>query len=136
MTTQILIVDDDTLTVRLLGQILQRQGYEIHAAYNGEEGINIAHTIQPALIILDIMMPGLDGYQVCQQLKANPATADITVLMLTARGQVDERTLNGKIAMTEQMHGFAVGAADFITKPVQAGVLLKRIEALLWSGQE
>ena len=136
MSTQILVVDDDILTVRLLSQILQRHGYDIHAAYNGEEGINMAYTIQPALIILDVMMPGLDGYQVCQQLKANPATADITVLMLTARGQVDERTLKGKIAMTEQMRGFAVGAADFITKPVQAAVLLKRVEALLWSGQE
>lgn len=134
MSTQILVIDDDVIIVSLLSQILKRHGYAVHAAYNGEDGLTLARTLQPSLIILDIMMPGLNGYEVCQQLKANPATAHITVLMLTARGQVDERTQKGQIAMTEQMHGFAVGAADFVSKPVQAALLLKRVETLLWSG--
>ena len=134
MSTRILIVDDDVIIVSLLSQILQRHGYAVHTAYNGEDGLTLARTLQPSLIILDIMMPGLNGYEVCQQLKANPATAHITVLMLTARGQVDERTPEGQLAITEQMHGFAVGAADFVSKPVQATLLLKRVETLLWSG--
>ena len=134
MSPQILVIDDDTIIVSLLSQILQRHGYDVHAAYNGEQGVQLAHTLQPSLIILDIMMPGLDGYEVCQQLKADPTTANITVLMLTAKGQVDERTLKGKVGVTEQMRGFAVGAADFVSKPVQAALLLKRVETLLWSG--
>ena len=137
MTTQILIIDDDILVVRLLSRILERQGYEARVAYNGEEGLLMSRTLKPALIILDIMMPGIDGYQVCQQLKANIITTDIPVLMLTAKGQINEQVQTGKTVarrMTEQMRGFAVGAADFIAKPVQAAVLLKRVEALLWSG--
>ncbi|MBP8002622.1 MAG: response regulator [Chloroflexi bacterium] len=137
MASRILVVDDDIMTVRLLSQILQRQGYEVHVAYNGEEALLLARSLNPQLIILDIMMPGLDGYQVCQRLKASPDTADIVVLMLTAKGQVNEQTQGGKLVtlrMTEQMRGFAVGAADFVTKPVQAGFLLKRVETLLWSG--
>ena len=84
MTEKVLIIDDDTDTLRLVRLMLQHQGYEISTASSGPAGIAKANEEHPDVILLDVMMPGMDGYQVCGQLKRNPATSDIPVLFLTA----------------------------------------------------
>lgn len=120
MNARILIVDDDFETLRMVGLMLQHQGYEIIAASNGEQALSLAGTEQPDLIILDIMMPSMDGYEVARQLRANPQTENIPILMFTAKTQVDD-----KIA------GYNAGADDYLTKPVHPAELIAHIKALL-----
>lgn len=120
MAEKILIVDDDVDTLRLVGLMLQRQGYEISAATNGQQGLSKAVEEQPDLILLDIMMPDMDGYEVTRQLRQNPATANMPVLMFTAKTQ-----LGDKVA------GFEVGADDYLTKPTHPSELQAHVKALL-----
>jgi DNA-binding response OmpR family regulator len=120
MTEKILIVDDDVDTLRLVGLMLQRQGYQIIAATNGQQGINKAVEEQPSLILLDVMMPDMDGYEVTRQLRQNPITADTPILMFTAKTQLDD-----KVA------GFEVGADDYLTKPTHPSELQAHVKALL-----
>jgi len=120
MMEKILIVDDDLETLRLVGLMLQRQGYQIVSARNGNEGITQAKSEKPDLIILDIMMPDLDGYVVTQKLRNDPETANIPILMFTAKSQVDD-----KVA------GYEAGADDYLTKPVHPAELIAHIKSLL-----
>ncbi len=120
MAEKILIVDDDLETLRLVGLMLQRQGYQVISARNGNEGIAQAHREHPDLIVLDVMMPDMDGYQVAQQLRGSTETADIPILMFTAKSQVDD-----KVA------GYESGADDYLTKPVHPAELIAHIKALL-----
>lgn len=120
MNVRILIVDDDFETLRMVGLMLQHQGYEIIAANSGEQALSMAGAEQPDLIILDIMMPNMDGYEVARQLRANPQTENIPLLMFTAKTQVDD-----KIA------GYNAGADDYLTKPVHPAELIAHIKALL-----
>ena len=120
MNVRILIVDDDFETLRMVGLMLQHQGYEIIAANSGEQALSMAGAEQPDLIILDIMMPSMDGYEVARQLRANPQTENIPLLMFTAKTQVDD-----KIA------GYNAGADDYLTKPVHPAELIAHIKALL-----
>jgi len=132
--TQILIIDDNPTIVGILEMGLQSSDYQVFSANDGETGLARAKTLHPDLIILDIMMPKMDGYQVCQVLKADPATADIPVIMLTAKGSIDDQ-IPGEDSyhknLRERLHGFDVGADDFITKPVKLKELKQRIELLL-----
>ena len=130
----ILIVDDNRSLVNMIAGVLHKRDYEVITAFDGLEGLLKAQEEKPDLIVLDIVMPKLDGYEVCHRLQENPATKHIPVIMLTVKGQVDdptldERTIEGRIQ--EQMAGFEVGAVDFLTKPVKAGELIERIESLL-----
>ena len=120
MSARILIVDDDFETLRMVGLMLQHQGYEIIAANNGGQALSLAGQEQPDLIILDIMMPNMDGYEVARQLRSNPQTEIIPILMFTAKTQVDD-----KIA------GYNAGADDYLTKPVHPAELIAHIKALL-----
>jgi pilus assembly protein CpaE len=120
MAEKILIVDDDMDTLRLVGLMLQRQGYQIVAATNGAQAIQQALTEKPDLIVLDVMMPDQDGYQVTRQLRANPLTAHIPILMFTAKSQVDD-----KVA------GYEAGVDDYLTKPTHPVELTTHIKALL-----
>jgi pilus assembly protein CpaE len=120
MAEKILIVDDDLETLRLVGLMLQRQGYQIISARNGAEGIHQAANDHPDLIVLDVMMPDMDGYQVAQVLREQPDTAVIPILMFTAKSQVDD-----KVA------GYEAGADDYLTKPVHPAELIAHIKALL-----
>jgi CheY-like chemotaxis protein len=89
----VLIIDDDANTLRLIGYMLERVGFEVQLAGDGEDGLAKASKQPPDLIVLDVMMPGVDGYQVCEQLRANPRTAPIPVIILTARSQrIDQQT--------------------------------------------
>jgi len=120
MADKILIVDDDLETLRLVGLMLQRQGYEISAANSGNQALNLARSDPPDLIVLDIMMPEMDGFQFSQLLRNDPAIGAIPILMFTAKSQVDD-----KVA------GYEAGADDYLTKPVHPAELVAHIKALL-----
>lgn len=120
MAEKILVVDDDVDTLRLVGLMLQRQGYAIVAASNGRQALNMATTELPDLIILDVMMPDMDGYEVTKQLRANPQTAGIPIIMFTAKSQIDDKVT-----------GFESGADDYLTKPTQPRELFAHVKALL-----
>ena len=112
----ILVVDDTPANVTLMSGLLQQE-YTVKAAINGERALKIAFGEQPPdLILLDIIMPEMDGYEVCRQLKANPATAQIPVIFLTAKSDSEDEAL-----------GLAMGAVDYITKPVSPAIAMARI---------
>ncbi len=120
MAEKILVIDDDLDTLRLVGLMLQRQSYQVSAASNGSQGLAKAFEERPDLILLDVMMPEMDGYEVARRLRKNPATASIPILMFTAKTQLDD-----KVA------GFEVGADDYLTKPTHPTELLSHVKALL-----
>jgi two-component system, sensor histidine kinase and response regulator len=113
----ILIVDDQPENLQILGNILGIYNYKKALANNGFEALEVAEKVRPDLILLDIMMPNMDGYEVCERLKLNPITADIPVIFLTAKSQ-DE----------DIIHGFEKGGVDYITKPFKQNELLVRIK--------
>ncbi|MFZ5919666.1 MAG: response regulator [Chloroflexota bacterium] len=120
MADRILIIDDDLDTLKLVGIALQRQGYEIMAASNGRQGVIQAEEELPDLILLDVMMPEMDGYEVARRLRANEDTAAIPILMFTAKAQLDDKVT-----------GFEVGADDYLTKPTHPTELIAHVKALL-----
>ncbi len=120
MSEKILIVDDDLDTLKLVGLILQRQGYQIAAANGGQAALAKASADKPDLILLDLMMPDLDGYEVARRLRADPATAHIPIIMFTAKTLLDD-----KVA------GFEAGADDYLTKPTHPAELVAHVKALL-----
>ena len=132
--TQILIIDDSPTIVRIIEMALQSFGYQVASANDGEAGLARAKAMHPDLIILDIMMPKMNGYEVCQALRADPNTADIRIIMLTAKGSIDDQVPGaGSYVknLRERLYGFDVGADDFITKPVKLKELKQRIELLI-----
>jgi pilus assembly protein CpaE len=124
MSEKILIVDDDLDTLKLIGLMLQRQGYQISAANVPATALDKATSEQPDLIILDIMMPNMDGYEVARRLRANPSTSHIPIIMFTAKTTVDD-----KVA------GFEAGADDYLTKPTHPAELASRVRVLLARAQ-
>ena len=120
MTEKILIIDDDVDTLRLVGLMLQRQGYQISAAANGEQGLAKAFEEKPDVILLDVMMPDLDGYEVTRRLRKNPSTKDTPILMFTAKTQLDDKVI-----------GFEAGADDYLTKPTHPAELQAHVRALM-----
>ncbi len=117
---KILLVDDDPKAVKLMGYILHKEGYEILPALSGKEALELLEREKADLVILDIMMPEMDGYEVCRRIRANPATARIPVIMLTAKAMPED-----KIA------GYEAGADHYITKPVLPAELVATVRALL-----
>ena len=120
MAEKILIVDDDVDTLRLVGLMLHKQGYQIIAASNGTQGLKKALDERPDLILLDVMMPDMDGYEVTRRLRKNPATASLPILMFTAKTQLDDKVT-----------GFEMGADDYLTKPTHPTELQAHVKALL-----
>lgn len=116
----VLIIDDEEDIRDILKYTLEKEGYIIHTARNGEKGLEMAIKHLPQLIILDVMMPEMDGIEVCERLRANPATAHIKICFLTARNED-----------YSQIAGFDAGGDDYVAKPVKPKVLLSRINALL-----
>jgi len=117
---KILIVDDDLESLKLIGLMLQRRGYQITAAQGGAQALGKAEADQPDLIILDVMMPDMDGYEVTRRMRANKKTAHIPIIMFTAK------TLVG-----DKVAGFQAGADDYLTKPIHPAELSSRVEAVL-----
>ncbi len=122
---KIAIIDDEEAMVQLLFLELESEGYDVLTAGNGVSGLKLIRDKQPDLVLLDIMMPGLNGYEVIKNVKEDPALRDIPIIMLTARSQ-DE----------DIQKGLDLGADDYVTKPFHAGLLVKRIGTLLKSGED
>ena len=120
---RILVVDDEIYIVHILDFSLGMEGYEVITALDGEQALEKARSEKPDLIVLDIMMPKLDGYETCKRLKADPETKDVPVILLSAKG----RNVDQKV-------GFEVGADDYITKPFSPRKLVERINAILGHG--
>ncbi len=116
----ILAVDDNSNNLRFLTDLLTREGYEVRPAPNGKLALSAAQGDPPDLILLDIMMPGMDGYEVCQELKSEPATKDIPVIFLTAKAKA-----------IDIVEGFEMGAVDYMTKPFKRAELLMRVDTHL-----
>jgi DNA-binding response OmpR family regulator len=121
----ILIVDDDPDLVETVGMMLEAKGYEVGKAYDGLEGEEAIKKRRPDVVILDVMMPRKNGYQLCKELKSNKWTQEIPVILLTAVGEA--------VPTTSYSHaeGMAVEAEDFIPKPVDAATLVEAVERLL-----
>jgi DNA-binding response OmpR family regulator len=117
---KILVVDDEVNITQILEFSIGAEGYEVVTAANGEEAIDKARREQPDLIILDVMMPRIDGFEACRILKANPLTKNIPVVLLTAKGRDIDKRL-----------GREVGATDYIIKPFSPNKLIDRIHQLL-----
>lgn len=120
MTARILVVDDTPANVKLLEAKLLQEYYEVITAVNGMEAIEKAKTEHPDIILLDVMMPGMDGFEVCQRLRADDETMHIPVVMVTALSEKSDR-----------IHGLEVGADDFLTKPVNDMALFARVKSLV-----
>lgn len=117
--SNILIVDDEERVALSIERSLQRE-YQVRVAYNGIDALKIARRINPDLIILDIMMPGMDGLQVCDELRSDPLLQSVPILFLTARGRIEER-----------IEGLEAGADDYLTKPFDVRELLLRVKVII-----
>jgi two-component system phosphate regulon response regulator PhoB len=118
--TKILVVEDDRSLANVLEYNLTNSGYEVFAAHDGQDGLNQARAKAPDLIVLDVMIPVIDGIETCRQLRAEQATRETPIMMLTAKSEE-----------TDQLIGFSVGADDYVVKPFSVRVLLERIKSLL-----
>lgn len=118
--TKVLVVEDDRSLAEVLQYNLEQNGYEVFCAYDGQDGLSQARLQLPELIVLDVMIPVLDGLEVCKMLRASSSTSDIPVIMLTAKSEE-----------TDQLVGFSVGADDYVVKPFSVKVLLQRIKTML-----
>ena len=119
----ILVIEDDSDIVEIIQYNFEREGYRVITASNGEKGLETAISKKPSLIILDLMLPGLDGIEVCKRLRTNAETRSIPIVMLTAKGEESDIIL-----------GLGVGADDYVTKPFSPKELLARITAVLRRG--
>jgi len=117
---QILVVDDEPDILSVLVYHLSRDGYRVTTAVNGQGALATAESDRPDLIILDLMLPGMDGYEVLQRLRSDERTQSIPVILLTARREEEER-----------VKGFEVGADDYITKPFSPNKLINRVQEIL-----
>ncbi|MFA5181177.1 MAG: SpoIIE family protein phosphatase [Syntrophales bacterium] len=120
MAERILVIDDSDDSRELIGRFLERAGYEVMTAIDGQDGLNKAFTVDPDLILLDIMMPGMDGYEVCETLKKEGRTRDIPVIFLSALGE-----------SRDKIRGLEIGGADYITKPFDRGEAMARVRSHL-----
>ncbi|MCX7911683.1 MAG: response regulator [Dehalococcoidales bacterium] len=120
MAKKILIIEDDPAIARLVDYTLKRAGYEVSRAANGLEGLRKAQSEAPDLIILDVMLPGLDGFEICHRLRSDPKTTDLPILMFSAKAQEADKSTGKK-----------VGADDYLTKPADPAEIVNRVNRLL-----
>ena len=123
MVKTVLVVEDEPNIVLSLEYVIKKAGYEVHVARDGEEALKAVEEAAPDLILLDVMIPKRDGYDVCQTIRANPAWNDVNIIMLTARGREVERE-----------KGLALGADAYITKPFSTRELTDRLKRVLGAG--
>jgi len=117
---KILLVDDENDILELVGFNLEKEGYEVHTASDGRKGLDIARKIQPDLVLLDVMMPEMDGMETCREMREDPKLKNVMIAFLTARGED-----------YSQVAGFDAGADDYIQKPIKTRILISRVKALL-----
>lgn len=113
----VLVVDDEPKNIQLLGNLLKENGYDVEFALDGEKALEWLDSKQFDLILLDIMMPGIDGYEVCRQIKADISKQHIPIIFITA-----------KVSTDDIVKGFEVGCSDYVTKPFKAPELLARVK--------
>ncbi len=123
MTKKILIADDEQNIVISLEFLMKREGFEVSIANDGEEAANMIRAERPDLVLLDVMMPKKSGFEVCQEIKADPELQSVRILMLTAKGRD-----------TEVAKGLALGADAYMTKPFSTKELVERVRAMLALG--
>jgi two-component system phosphate regulon response regulator PhoB len=119
----VLIVDDERDLAELIGFNLRQSGFDTRIALTGEEALRMARDRKPELVLLDVMLPDMSGLEVCRQLKSAPATRDVPIVMLTARGEEMDRVA-----------GFEIGADDYVVKPFSVRELVLRLKAILRRG--
>ena len=117
---RILIIEDERGLVQSLSWYFSREGYETLVAHDGEEGLRKAQQMIPDVLLLDVMLPGIDGLSICKELRRGERTRDIPIIMITAKSEE-----------ADQIEGFAKGADDYVTKPFNNKILLQRVKALL-----
>lgn len=117
---KVLVVDDEEYIQHILNFSFVAEGYDVVTASDGEEGVSKAKDEKPDVIVMDIMMPKMDGYEACKQIKTDPQTKDIPVILLTAKGRDADRKL-----------GTEVGADDYVVKPFSPGRLIERVEGIM-----
>ena len=117
---KILLVDDEPDILEFIGYNLKKEGFQVETATNGKDALKTAQSLNPHLIVLDVMMPGMDGIETCEEIRKIPSLKDTLVVFLTARGED-----------YSQIAGFDAGADDYITKPIKPRVLISRVKALL-----
>lgn len=120
MAKKILIIEDDPSFSRAINHIIEKEGYDVITASNGLSGFRMAQEEKPDLLILDVMLPGLDGFEICSRLRQDPPTANLPIVMLSTKGQEADKTT-----------GLKVGANEYLTKPVDRELLLAKITSLL-----
>jgi len=120
---RILIIEDNPSFSRAINHIVEKEGYEVSTASNGMTGLRMAKDNPPDLLILDVMLPGLDGFEICSQLRADESTEKLPIIMLSAKGQEADKTT-----------GLSVGANEYLTKPIDRALLLEKIASLLAAG--
>src|SRR6478736_5347988 len=120
MTARVLVVDDILSNVKLLEAKLSAEYFEVMTAFNGQECLSKMEQVVPDIVLLDVMMPGMDGFEVCRRIKSNPKTAHVPVVMVTALDQPSDRVA-----------GLEAGADDFLTKPVDDAALFARVRGLV-----
>lgn len=133
---KILCIDDDRPTVTIISGVLKKEDYDVETALDGHDGLKKAREFKPDVIVLDVMMPGMNGFEVCRHLRDDADTACIAVIMLTAKGGVDDpESESWKFAgkVQDRLKGFDSGALEFLTKPVKAKELTQRVKAVLWA---
>ena len=124
MSKKILVVEDDPASLRLTQYILEHKGYKVLTAVNGLDGLKKAQSEELDLIIIDVMLPGMDGFDICYHLRSEPRTARLSIMMLSAKAQELDRDT-----------GLKVGADYYITKPVDPAEIIRSVEALLAQGE-
>jgi DNA-binding response OmpR family regulator len=120
MSKRILVVDDEPSILLSLEFLMEQEGYDVRTATDGEEALQAVHEKLPDLILLDVMMPKRDGFEVCQTIRANPEWKEIRIIMLTAKGRE-----------VDQEKGIALGADDYITKPFATLELVEKVRIVL-----
>jgi two-component system alkaline phosphatase synthesis response regulator PhoP len=117
---KVLVVDDEEYIQHILNFSFGAEGYDVVTASDGEEGLSKARNEKPDVIVMDIMMPKMDGYEACKKIKADPSTKNIPVILLTAKGRDADRKL-----------GSEAGADDYVVKPFSPGRLIERVEGII-----
>jgi two-component system alkaline phosphatase synthesis response regulator PhoP len=120
---KVVIIEDEPDIVEVISYNLKREGYQVSASNRGDEGLSLVRNQSPALVLLDLMLPGTDGLSICQQLKADPITRDIPIIIVSAKGEESDVVI-----------GLGLGADDYIAKPFSPRELLARVRAVLRRG--
>jgi two-component system, OmpR family, alkaline phosphatase synthesis response regulator PhoP len=123
MAERVLVADDEPFILRSLSFVLERAGFEVHQARNGDEALEVLRNMRPKVCVLDVMMPKRSGYEVCEVVKGDPDLRDTYVMLLTAKGQDSARA-----------RGLKSGADEFMTKPFSPSLIVQRIHEVLGRG--